>query len=160
MLQAARELRGWTREDAASATRIPLRFIEALEEERFDEVGADIFVRGYVRNYARELGANEHAIVASFETRRVATLEHESEISVAEERVKKYRDVKLTHLIGALFALIGLIAFVGLVSGSDATAENPTEFQESTIDPDVEADVKKTRWLLEQPPSERNRLKR
>lgn len=48
--------RGLTREHVARVTRIQLRTLERLEEGRFDELPADVFVRGFIRNYARCVG--------------------------------------------------------------------------------------------------------
>jgi cytoskeletal protein RodZ len=55
-LTAGRMARGYTREHVARVTRIQLRTLERLEEGRFDELPADVFVRGFIRNYARCVG--------------------------------------------------------------------------------------------------------
>jgi hypothetical protein len=55
-LTAGRLARGLTREHVARVTRIQLRTLERLEEGRFDELPADVFVRGFIRNYARCVG--------------------------------------------------------------------------------------------------------
>lgn len=55
-LTAGRMARGLSREHVARVTRIQLRTLERLEEGRFDELPADVFVRGFIRNYARCVG--------------------------------------------------------------------------------------------------------
>ena len=55
-LVAGREARGLTREQVAQTTRIQLRTIERLEEGQFDDLPADVFVRGFIRGYARCVG--------------------------------------------------------------------------------------------------------
>ncbi len=55
-LTAGRMSRGLSREHVARVTRIQLRTLERLEEGRFDELPADVFVRGFIRNYARCVG--------------------------------------------------------------------------------------------------------
>ncbi len=55
-LVAGRAARDLSREHVARVTRIQLRTIERLEEGRFDELPADVFVRGFIRNYARCVG--------------------------------------------------------------------------------------------------------
>jgi hypothetical protein len=55
-LLAGRAARGMTREQIAQVTRIQLRIIERLEDGRFDELPADVFVRGFIRSYARCVG--------------------------------------------------------------------------------------------------------
>lgn len=55
-LTAGRMTRGLSREHVARVTRIQLRTLERLEAGRFDELPADVFVRGFIRNYARCVG--------------------------------------------------------------------------------------------------------
>ncbi|HVK78293.1 MAG TPA: helix-turn-helix transcriptional regulator [Kofleriaceae bacterium] len=55
-LTAGRTARAMSREHVARVTRIQLRTLERLEEGRFDELPADVFVRGFIRNYARCVG--------------------------------------------------------------------------------------------------------
>ncbi|KAB8192469.1 DUF4115 domain-containing protein [Lysobacter maris] len=54
-LRQAREAGGLTREQVSSRLRMPLRVIEALENDDWDVLGAPIFVRGQLRSYARLL---------------------------------------------------------------------------------------------------------
>lgn len=54
-LRSTRERRGITVEQVAQDTRISLRFIEALEDEQFDELPAPVYVRGFLRSYANYL---------------------------------------------------------------------------------------------------------
>lgn len=54
-LRSTRERRGISVEQVARDTRISLRFIEALEEEQFDELPAPVYVRGFLRSYANYL---------------------------------------------------------------------------------------------------------
>jgi len=54
-LRSSRERRGITVEQVAQDTRISLRFIEALEDEQFDELPAPVYVRGFLRSYANYL---------------------------------------------------------------------------------------------------------
>ncbi len=52
-LRAARESRGLSREDVARQVRIPAAVIADIEAERFNAMGASIYLRGYLRSYAR-----------------------------------------------------------------------------------------------------------
>ncbi|KAB2897450.1 MAG: hypothetical protein F9K40_12885, partial [Kofleriaceae bacterium] len=58
--------RGLTREHVARVTRIQLRTLERLEEGRFDELPADVFVRGFIRNYARCVGLSVDEALARY----------------------------------------------------------------------------------------------
>jgi cytoskeletal protein RodZ len=55
-LRAERELRQVPLGEIAAATKIPLRTLESLELGRWDGLPAQVFVRGFVRAYAKHLG--------------------------------------------------------------------------------------------------------
>ena len=55
-LRQQRELREITLREISDATKISLRYLEALEEERFDLLPATLFARGFLRQYARYVG--------------------------------------------------------------------------------------------------------
>ncbi|MCF7220501.1 helix-turn-helix domain-containing protein [Marilutibacter chinensis] len=54
-LRQAREAGGLTREEVSSRLKMPLRVVEALENDEWEVLGAPIFVRGQLRSYARLL---------------------------------------------------------------------------------------------------------
>lgn len=54
-LHDARVRHGLTIEQAAADTRISARFLDALESERFHELPAPVYVRGFLRSYANYL---------------------------------------------------------------------------------------------------------
>ena len=55
VLRQARERRGLTIEEVASASRIPVHYVEALEADQFDDIPAPVYVRGFLRVYGRLL---------------------------------------------------------------------------------------------------------
>jgi hypothetical protein len=55
-LRSERETRGVPLEEIARVTKIQIRTLERLEDAAFDELPADVFVRGFIRNYARVVG--------------------------------------------------------------------------------------------------------
>ena len=55
-LRASRERMGMTLQDVAAETRIAVRHLTALEEARFDDFAAPVYVMGFARNYARAVG--------------------------------------------------------------------------------------------------------
>src|SRR5215470_14535372 len=55
-LRALREARGGSLEDMARATRVGSQQIEALEADRFKELPAPVFVKGFIRAYCDFLG--------------------------------------------------------------------------------------------------------
>lgn len=66
VLRSAREARGDSLSDVAHALKLSRGQIEALEMERFDLLPGPVFVRGFLRNYARYLGLDPEAVTAAF----------------------------------------------------------------------------------------------
>ena len=67
MLREAREERGLTLSDVAAMTRIPKTMLAHLEADRFEEYVAEVFVRGHLRNYARELRLDSEMVMQAYE---------------------------------------------------------------------------------------------
>lgn len=65
-LKKEREKRGMTLEDVAGVTKISVRNLRALEQEKFDQMPGGIFNRGFVRSYARHLGLDDEQVVADY----------------------------------------------------------------------------------------------
>lgn len=55
-LVSARKQRSMSIHEIAGVTRIPVRSLERLESGLFEELPADVFVRGFLRSYARCVG--------------------------------------------------------------------------------------------------------
>jgi cytoskeleton protein RodZ len=55
-LRDARETQGRSLEEAAHSLRLRTNQVRALEEERFDSFGGDVYARGFLKSYAVELG--------------------------------------------------------------------------------------------------------
>ena len=54
-LKNGRTAKGLSREDISRITKIPLKFVVAMEEENFSELPQDVYVRGFVRTYCKEV---------------------------------------------------------------------------------------------------------
>jgi cytoskeleton protein RodZ len=52
-LRAAREVRGWKAGDVAGRLRLPIQIIQAIEAEQYGKIGHGIYLRGYLKSYAR-----------------------------------------------------------------------------------------------------------
>lgn len=56
ILQRARSDRGGTIDEASRVTKIPRRYLEALEQENYEILPAPVYTRGFLRSYAGYLG--------------------------------------------------------------------------------------------------------
>jgi cytoskeleton protein RodZ len=67
LLRELREARGSSREDLARATRVPARYIVALEEGRLKDLPAPVFVRGFLRSYCSAVADPADRALALYE---------------------------------------------------------------------------------------------
>ena len=65
-LKSERELRGVTLDELHSKTMIPVRFLQALENNQFDELPGQVFIRGYIRSIAKVIGAQEYEVLSTY----------------------------------------------------------------------------------------------
>lgn len=68
-LREARTRQGLELRDAAEATRIRVKFLAALEDERLDELPAEFYARAFLRTYAEFLGLDGDVYVAELNAR-------------------------------------------------------------------------------------------
>lgn len=62
-LRRQRELREISLRDVAERTKISLRYLEAMEDDRFDLLPAPVFAKGFLREYARYIGLSPDEVV-------------------------------------------------------------------------------------------------
>lgn len=65
-LRRERELRNIDLVEVADRTRIPLQQLERLEDDRFAELPGEVFVKGYLRAYARAVGISPEEVLGRF----------------------------------------------------------------------------------------------
>ena len=65
-LRRERELRGIPLREIAEATKINLRFLEALERDDFAGLPGGLFTRGFIRAYAHHIGADPDRLVNTY----------------------------------------------------------------------------------------------
>lgn len=109
LLAAGRRKHGWTLERVAQELNLDPATVLALEESRFDTLGAPVFARGHLRKYAGLLGIDPDEVVAAYD----ATAD---EVETAELPPSGLaRDVMATRRrLGPLVAVV-VVAAVGVL---------------------------------------------
>lgn len=62
----AREKKGISLDDVSSVTKISSRMLQAIENERFDQLPGGVFNKGFIRAYARHVGLNDEEAVNEY----------------------------------------------------------------------------------------------
>jgi cytoskeletal protein RodZ len=147
-LVAARRQQGVALSDAAAETRVRESYLAALEEEDFAALGGDVYVKGFLRSYARFLRLDPEPLIATYRTHYEQDTD---DVSPLAQRpvAPMLSDRRSGVLIGAVAAviLLAVLAVIGLVGGREepetdlAGAPPPveTELQQPTADPTATA---------------------
>jgi cytoskeleton protein RodZ len=109
-LRGLREAQGLDLSDVAARTRIPLRHLEAIEASDYAALPSQTYALGFVRSYARSVGANDTDLAAQLR----AELGREP---LPEPGRQVYEPVDETRLPSKLLAFTALILAVLVVGG-------------------------------------------
>lgn len=69
-LKKRREQRAMSVEEVSRATRIPIASLERLENDHFDDLPGEVFVRGFLRAYARAVSLPVDEVLAMYSASR------------------------------------------------------------------------------------------
>jgi cytoskeletal protein RodZ len=126
-LRSAREAQGKSVEDAAAATRIRPSYLEALEQERFDQLGGNVYAKGFLRSYARYLGVDPAPLLEAYRAQErpdAPLFEHAP--AVIRGQVSRRRGPSWLAVAIACVSLILLVSLWSLLRPSpDPTSAQP-----------------------------------
>ena len=66
-LKDARVANGLTLDDLQQATKIQKRYLIAIEDEKFDELPGDFYVRAFIKQYANTVGLNGNELLQEYD---------------------------------------------------------------------------------------------
>lgn len=101
-LKSVREEKGLELEDLAKETKIQKRYLRALEEEDYEELPGEAYVKGFLKNYAQALGMSLSEVSDLYVKENIA----EDKISEKDEDIQKnlmVRNVKIAIVLLILF---------------------------------------------------------
>ena len=108
------------------ATKIRSRYLRALEEESFDTLPAQTYVKGFLRTYADYLGLDGQLYVDEYNSRFGAGEEEHREPVVARRTSSVRPQHRRLENRGVLFALAGIGALFALVIAAWKFSDNGT----------------------------------
>ncbi len=92
-LKSNREAHGMSVEEIARATRIPVSAIERIEGDHFDDLPGEVFVRGFLKAYARAVHAPADDVLARYTSSRRVVSSAPMPLSAPEARRSSSRRV-------------------------------------------------------------------
>ena len=86
-LREARQAKGYTLDDLQQITKIQKRYLIAIEDEKFDELPGDFYVRAFIKQYANTVGLDGKELLREYDDDlpEAKTAEYSDHISQAVE---------------------------------------------------------------------------
>ncbi|MCP5161732.1 MAG: DUF4115 domain-containing protein [Hahellaceae bacterium] len=154
MLRKAREEKNLSTADAANELHLRPSIVSAIEQGQYDLVPGLIFLKGYVRSYARLVGLNEAKVIAVLDEelrlKQVDVEQHNNEQQKRRRGMAGLWLVLIVALVVAAFiwrdSLIALVASGGVVeppissevstAAPEIAVESPNKTMDSNSSPD------------------------
>lgn len=104
-LSRQRTVRGIKLEEIAESSKISLQYLKAFEADRFDILPADVFAKGFLRQYAGYVGLDPEEVINFYLT----ASQEEDDDEVPEPRPKGQSTGSAARLIAVSIVLIALL---------------------------------------------------
>jgi cytoskeleton protein RodZ len=131
-LRIARQARGMSRGDIATHLHLSQSTVQALENDDHDRLPGPVFVRGYLRNYARLLGLDDDSVLARYGG---AHTDHSHRPAPVSQGVKP--EIRSSHFAVRLVSWILVIGLLGLLA---VWWQGHLEWNNGSIDQALEAE--------------------
>lgn len=95
LLRRGREKKNLTIADVEKETSISKKYLEALEKGEYDKMPGDVYIKGFIRNYAKCVGMDGDELLREFASERgIEVPPQPMKLSTAEEIVKSEATVR------------------------------------------------------------------
>lgn len=148
-LKAARIAKGLTIDDLQQITKIQKRYLIAIEDEKFDELPGDFYVRAFVKQYADTVDLDGNALLEEYhdelpETHAEAYVQNVDDVqptrsasreqpTTAAGKVRNYLPtIIVTAIVVIILLFIWLMAVRTHTNSSSATATSSTSVEVSS----------------------------
>jgi cytoskeletal protein RodZ len=122
-LKHERELRGVPLEEISGATKIHIRYLKALEENLFDQLPGEVFIKGYIRSYANIIGSDVEEMLNIYK----------ESVEFAKQDNATQQTSSSSFKSKTLFAYgLGILAIAGLLFGIGFLIKNGMEDSSGT----------------------------
>jgi cytoskeleton protein RodZ len=146
-LRAAREQQGRSLEEVAASTRARVDQLRALEEERFGSFGGDVYAKGFLKNYALELGLDPQPLLDTYRREVSHDDAHATALVGGVATPPKQRSAPPAWIAWVLAAVVIMAGFAFLstvgsgvapptASPDEPTGPPPAPAEEDEVEPD------------------------
>lgn len=111
ILRTARESKGWTLPEAEEATKIRVRYLQALEEENYAILPGAAYSKGFLRTYANHLGLDPEEIIGLY---KMSVQPQTPPALEGPLTPLKSRPVWFRPAVAGVMALLAIVAVIGI----------------------------------------------
>ncbi len=147
-LRDAREARGISMEQAVHETNISRNYLEALENEAFEEFPAEAYLVGFLRNYGDFLGLDQEKIVGQFRNYKLSEEPAPMEQLVGPPKGARLRKALPWVVLGLAVVAAGIFGIPRLVSTARSLRQTRQEkkMEDKTALPVTEIRPEQPSW--------------
>jgi len=114
-LKRERELRGITLQEIADATKINIRYLRDLEEERLDNLPGSFFIKGIIRSFAKYIGLDESTILNSYYESELHREQEQEEQEEESQKTQSMLPTKVKRILYSILLFLALMAILTLI---------------------------------------------
>ncbi len=150
-LKRERELRGISLQEISDSTKINIRYLRDLEEDRLDNLPGTFFIKGIIRSFAKYIGLDENTILNSYyesEQLREQEKEEQEEESQKTQYMLPTKTKRILYSISLFLALMAVLTLIWYIffyqkPQREQVLESPSTqaVQETTSIPSSETQV-------------------
>lgn len=108
-LRRQREIREIPLREIADVTKISIRYLEALEQDRFEMLPAPVFAKGFLREYSKYVGLDPDEVVNSYLTAGREEEEEEAEPATVDPASSRSSGFPALVAFAVLLAVLVLV---------------------------------------------------
>jgi len=114
ILQSEREAQGRTLKEVSDTLNIKEIYLSAVENEEFNRIPGDVFVKGFIRNYANFLGLDGDALVKEYKSGVFSVEYKPSTRAIDKKKVKRSHVIvrEKQKLLQKFTIVAGIILFL------------------------------------------------
>lgn len=113
-LREAREAHGYTLDDIQNKTKIQKRYLQAIEDERYDILPGKFYARAFMREYALTVGLDPAVLLESFSEADLPE-EEETVQYTRTERPRRVSESKGSAFLSFLPTVIVVLLIIGII---------------------------------------------
>lgn len=128
-LRAVRRTAKLSLDQVAAATKIRKKFIKALEDGKYDEFPGEVYLRGFLENYAKFLGFPADEVLLQYKRERGITAPTTPKLRLPSRELPKQGVTVTPRTMGLAAGAFGLLVGVGYLASQVSGFAAPPDLE-------------------------------